>query len=123
MRFVWILIGLVAIAAAAGGIFAVLTGLVETALPPKQVPVDFQTVDGELRVTVPELVEVGSERIPNPMPGQPPLDTKTSDLAVPFYTGQAIVRRSSVFSLTDPVLTFGHPGQSSFTGQFDFGGP
>src|SRR5262249_41908499 len=35
------------------------------------------------------LLEVGSERVPNPLSGQPPLDPKVSDLAVPFYTGAA----------------------------------
>jgi hypothetical protein len=40
------------------------------------------------------LLEVGTERVPNPMPGQPPLDPKVSDLAVPFYTGSASVRVS-----------------------------
>ena len=107
----------------AGGMFAALSGLIGTALPPKQVPITFNTVDGEHRVTVPGLLEAGSERIPNPMPGEPPLDTKATDMAVPFYSGPANVRRSSVFSLTDPDLSFQHSASSSFTGHFDYSGP
>ena len=107
----------------ASGIFDALSGLIGNALPPKQVPITFDTVDGEHRVTVPGLLEAGSERIPNPMPGQPPLDTKATDMAIPLYTGPANVRRSSVFSLTDPDLSFQHPGNSSFTGHFDYSGP
>ena len=101
----------------AGGMFAVLSGLIGTALPPKQVPITFETVNGEHRVSVPGLLDVGSERIPNAMPGEPPLDTKVTDPAVPFFNGgPASIRRSSVFSLTDPDLSFQHPGGSSFTG-------
>ena len=107
----------------AGGWFAAVSGLIETALPPQQVPISFETVNGEHRITVPGLMEVASERIPNPMPGQPPLDTKVSDLCVPFYTGQVSVRRSSAFSLTDPNLSFHHPGGSSLSGKFDYSGP
>ena len=65
----------------------------------------------------------GSERIPNPMAGQPPLDTKVTNIALPLYSGPANVRRSSVFSLTDPDLSFQHSGSSSFTGHFDYTGP
>ena len=107
----------------AGGWFAAVGGLIETALPPKQVPITFETVNGEHHVTVPGLLDVGSERIPNPMPGEPPPDSKATDLVVPFYAGPANVRRSSVFSLTDPNLSFQHPGSSSLTGQFDYSGP
>ena len=57
-----------------GGMFAALGGLIGTALPPKQVPISFDTEDGEHRISVPGLLEVGSERIPNPMPGEPPLN-------------------------------------------------
>lgn len=70
-----------------------------------------------------------SEQIPNPHAGGPPVDTKVTDLALPFFSaGPANIRRSSVFSLsvfslTDPNLSFQHPGNSSFTGQFDFSGP
>ena len=107
----------------AGGMFAALSGLIGNALPPKQVPITFETVDGEHRVTVPGLLEAGSERIPNPMAGQPPLDTKVTNIALPLYSGPANVRRSSVFSLTDPDLSFQHSGSSSFTGHFDYTGP
>jgi hypothetical protein len=107
----------------AGGMFAVLSGLVENPLPPKQVPINFETVGSEHRITVPGLLEVGSERIPNPMEGQPPLDTKVNDLSVPFYTGPANVRRSSVFRLSEPNLSFEHSGRSSLIGKFDYTGP
>jgi hypothetical protein len=78
----------------AGGWPAMLSSLIGNLLPPKQVPIQFQTVDGEHSITIPGLLEVGSERVPNPLPGQPPLDPKVSDLAVPFYTGSVSVRRS-----------------------------
>jgi len=107
----------------AGGVFEVLGGLITNPLPPKQVSINFETVDGEHRITVPGLLEVGSERIPNPIQGQPPLDPKLSDLAIPMFTGTVSARRSSVFRLTDPSLSFEHPGTSCNTGQFDFSGP
>ena len=107
----------------AGGMFADLGGLIGTALPPKQVPISFDTVDGEHRISVPGLLEVGSERIPNPVPGAPPLDAKTSNLALPIFTGTVSVRRTSVFQLTDSALSWDHPGQSVNTGQFDYSGP
>ena len=106
----------------AGGMFAALSGLIGNGLPPKQVPITFETVDGEHHVSVPGLVDIGSERIPSLMGGEP-LDTKVTDLAIPFFSGTANVRRSSKFSLTDPDLSFQHPGHSSFTGQFDLSGP
>ena len=72
---------------------------------------------------VPGLLEVGTERVPNPMPGQPPLDPKVSDLAVPFYTGPASVRRSRAMTLSDPGMSFQHTGRSSLVGRFDYNGP
>ena len=48
----------------AGGLFAVLSGLIGTALPPKQVPISFETVNGEHSISIPGLLEVG----PNPFP-------------------------------------------------------
>ena len=107
----------------AGGWFAPVSGLIGTALPAKQVPISFETVNGEHRITVPGLLDVGTEQIPNPMaPGQT-LDTTVSGLCVPFYTDPAHVRRSSAFSLTDPSMSFQHPGKSSLIGQFDYTGP
>jgi hypothetical protein len=67
----------------AGGWFAPFSGLIAHQLAPKQVPINFETVNGEHRITVPGLLEVQSEQVPNPMPGQPPLDPKVSDLAGP----------------------------------------
>ena len=108
----------------AGGWFAAVGALIGNMLEPKQVAITFDTADGDGRITVPGLLEVASEHIANPMPGEPPLDTTTTDLAVPFYNdGPARVRRSSAFSLTDPGLSFQHPGRSSFIGRFDYSGP
>jgi hypothetical protein len=107
----------------AGGFFAALGGLIGKALPPKQVPISFETANGEHRVTVPGLVEVGSERIANPMPGQPPLDTKFSGGIIPIFVGSMNVRRSSVMRVTDPNLSFEHRGRAACTGQFDARGP
>ena len=93
-------------------------------LAPKQVPINFETVNGEHRVTVPGLLEVGTERIPHPVPGQPPLDSTVSDIAVSaLYTGPVHVRRSSLLKLTDPHLRFAYAGRSSLIGQFEYTGP
>jgi hypothetical protein len=102
--------------------FAVLSDLIGNPLAPKQVPIHFETVNGEHRVTVPGLLEVGTERIPHPLPGQPPLDTKVTNIAVPLYAGTLSVRRSSVLKLTDPDLSFEYSGRSSLIGQFEYRG-
>ena len=107
----------------AGGWPAMLSSLIGNLLPPKQVPIQFQTVDGEHNITIPGLLEVGSERVLNPLPGQPPLDPKVSDLAVPFYTGSVNVRRSRTLRLSDPGMSFQYTGRSSLVGQFDYSGP
>jgi len=107
----------------AGGWPAMLSSLIGNLLPPKLVPIQFQTVDGEHRITVPGLLEVGSERVPNPLPGQPPLDPKVSNLAVPFYTGSVSVRRSRTLTLSDPGMSFQYAGRSSLVGEFDYSGP
>jgi hypothetical protein len=106
----------------AGGMFAALSGLVGNPLPPKQVPITFTTANGEHQISVPGLLEVGSERIPDPMGGEP-LDTKATGLSVPFYTGPASIRRSKMLKLSDPDMSFEHTGGSSLIGQFDFAGP
>ena len=97
----------------AGGWPAMLSSLIGNLLAPKQVPIQFQTVDGEHSITIPGLLEVGSERVPNPLPGQPPLDSKVSNLAVPFYTGSVSVRRSRTLRLSDPGMSFQYAGRSS----------
>ena len=107
----------------AGGWPAMLSSLIGNLLPAKQVPIQFQTLDGEHNITIPGLLEVGSERVPNPLPGQPPLDPKVSDLAVPFYTGSVNVRRSRTLRLSDPGMSFQYTGRSSLVGQFDYSGP
>ncbi|MCH7737519.1 MAG: DUF1326 domain-containing protein [Chloroflexi bacterium] len=107
----------------AGGLFAVMGDLTETALPTKQVAIDFETVDGEHRITVPGLLEVGSERIPSPFPEEPPLDASISSSVVPFYTGAVKVRRTTVLKLTDPDISFEHSGLAATVGQFDLSGP
>ena len=103
--------------------FAALGGLIETPLAPKQVPIDFQTVDGDHRVTVAGLLEMKSEPIPNPAPDQPPLDVQVANSASPLFIGSVKSRRSGVMKLTDPELKFDHSGQSALTGEFDFKGP
>jgi hypothetical protein len=107
----------------AGGMFAALGGLIGKALPPKQAPIRFETVNGEHRVTVPGLVEAGSEKIPNPMPEQPPMDTKVTGLMVPIFGGTSNIRRSTAVKVTDRGLPFAFSGRSSVTGQFDLKGP
>jgi hypothetical protein len=107
----------------AGGWPAVLSGLIAHHLEPKQVPITFETVNAEHRITVPGLLEVGSERVPNPMPGAPPLDPQVSGLAVPFHTGPTYVRRATTLKLTDPHLGFEYSGRSSLIGQFEYRGP
>jgi hypothetical protein len=107
----------------AGGWPAMLSSLIGNLLTPKQVPIQFQTVDSEHSITIPGLLEVGSERVPNPLPGQPPLDPKVSNLAVPFYTGPVSVRRSRTLRLSDPGMSFQYAGRSSLVGQFDYSGP
>jgi hypothetical protein len=78
----------------------------------------------EHRVTVPGLLEVGTERIPNPVPGQPPLDITVSDIAVAgLYAGPVHARRSRILKLTDPNLRFEYSGRSSLIGQFEYTGP
>ena len=106
----------------AGGWFAAISGLIANPLPPKQVAINFEPVEGGYRIEMPGLLEVGAEMVPNPMGGDP-LDTKVSGLAVPFYQGDASVRRSSMFRLTDPNFRFEHPGKSSLVGTFDYTGP
>jgi hypothetical protein len=107
----------------AGGWPAVLTPLIGSLLPPKQVPIEFRTAGGDCRITVPGLLEVGTEQVPSPLPGQPPLDPKVNDLAVPFYTGPVHVRRSRSLKLSDSAMSFAHPGRSSLVGHFDYAGP
>ena len=110
----------------AGGWPAVLSGLIATPLPPEAGPDHIEIADDNVRVSVPDLLEVATERVPNPLPGQPPLDLKVSNLAVPFYTGTtgtAEVRRSTMLKLTDPNLSFEAPGRSSLLGTFEYRGP
>ena len=107
----------------AGGWPAAVSGLIAHPLAPKQVPIQFETAHGEARITVPGLLEVGTEAVPNPLPGPSPLDPKISDLAVPFYTGAARVRRARILKLTDPLLNFEYAGRSSLIGQFEYSGP
>jgi len=107
----------------AGGWPAAVSGLIAHPLAPKQVPIQFETVHGEARITVPGLLEVGTEPVPNPLPGPSPLDPKISDLAVPFYTGAAGERSARILKLTDPLLNFEYAGRSSLIGQFEYSGP
>jgi hypothetical protein len=107
----------------AGGWPAVLSPLIATPLPPKQVPIMMELAEDNVRVSVPELLEVATERVPNPLPGGPPLDLKVGNLAVPFYTSTVDVRRSITLKLTDPELSFEYSGRSSLIGTFEYSGP
>jgi hypothetical protein len=107
----------------AGGWPAVLIPLVSNPIAPKRVPIHFEPDGENVRVMVPGLLEVGTERVPNPMPGAPPLDLKIANLAVPFYTGDVDVRRSTVLKLDDPDLSFEYAGRSSLIGRFEYQGP
>jgi hypothetical protein len=106
----------------AGGWPALLSGLIAHQLEPKQVPITFETVAGEHRISVPGLLEVGSEQVPHPMPGAPPLNPEVSGLAVPFHTGPTYVRRSTILKLTDSPLHWEHAKRSALIGQFDYSG-
>ena len=46
----------------AGGWFELFSGLVGTAIPPKVVPIKFETVDGEHTVTIDGVLEAASEK-------------------------------------------------------------
>ena len=107
----------------AGGLFAVMGDLVDTSIPAKRVAINFETVDGEHRITAPGLLEVESERVPSPLPEEPPLDASISSSAVPFYTGAVNVRRTTVLKLTDPDVSFDHSGLAATVGRFDLSGP
>jgi hypothetical protein len=106
----------------AGGWPAALSPLIANPLPLKLVPIQFELADGQVHVTVPGLVEVGSESVPNPFPGQPPLELQVNNLAVPFYTGPAEVRRSTILKVTDPDLSFEYAARSSLIGTFEYSG-
>ncbi len=107
----------------AGGWFEIAGALIAEHLEPEQVAISYEVVDGELRMSVPGLLEVQSERVPHPMPDTPPLNPEVSGLAVPFHTGPTFVRRASAMKLTDPKMSFEHPGMSSLVGKFDYSGP
>ncbi len=107
----------------AGGWPAVLGGLVANPIAPKQAPISYELADGEVRVAIPGVLEIGTEHVPHPMPGLPPLDLKVSNLAVPFYTGTADVRRSTILKFTDPDLSFDYLGRSALIGTFEYEGP
>ncbi len=107
----------------AGGWFEPFSGLIGNAIPPKVVPIKFETVDGEHRVTIDGVLEAASEKIPHPMPGTGNLDTTVSGMAVPFFTGPVSVRRSSILKLTDPDLSFEYSGKSANLARFEYSGP
>lgn len=107
----------------AGGWPAALAPLIGTPIPPKQAPITYHLADGEVQVAIPGILEIGTEHVPHPMPGMPPLDLKVSNLAVPFYTGTADVRRSTILKFTDPDLSFEYLGRSALIGTFAYEGP
>ncbi len=106
----------------AGGMFAALGGLIGTALPPKQVPISFDTVDGEHRITVPGLLEHGTQELLHPLSGEP-LDIKITNSATGLYSGPWNPKRTTAVKLTDPNLSFDYSGSHACTGKFDYSGP
>lgn len=107
----------------AGGWPAALAALIGTPIPPKRAPITYRLADGEVQVSIPGILEIGTEPVPHPMPGMPPLDLQVSNLAVPFYTGTTRVRRSTMLRLTDPDLSFEYLGRSALIGTFVYEGP
>ena len=107
----------------AGGWFEPFSGLIGTAIPPKVVPIKFETVDGEHTVTIDGVLEASSEKIPHPMPGAGNLDTTVSGMAVPFFTGPVNVRRSTILKLSDQDLSFEYSGKSANLARFEYSGP
>ncbi len=107
----------------AGGWFEAFSGLIGNAIPPKIVPIKFETKDGEHTVTIDGVLEAASEKIPHPMPGAGDLDTQVTGMAVPFFTGPVNVRRSTILKLTDPDLSFEYSGKSANTARFEYSGP
>lgn len=106
-----------------GGVFGALAGLIGKMLAPQRGAVSFEKKNGNARVNVPGLLEAGSESIPNPMPGQPPLDSKISGVLVPVFAGAVSIRRGTIMKSSDPNLSFEHRGSSSVIGTFDLKGP
>ena len=107
----------------AGGWFEAFSGLIGNAIPPKIVPIKFETKDGEHTVTIDGVLEAASEKIPHPMPGAGDLDTQVTGMAVPFFTGPVNVRRSTILKLTDPDLSFEYSGKSANTARIEYSGP
>lgn len=107
----------------AGGWPAALAPLVGTSIAPKLAPIDYVLADDEVHVAIPDILEIGTEHVPHPVPGMPPLDLKVTNLAVPFYTGTADVRRSTMLKFTDPDLSFEYLGRSALIGHFLYEGP
>ncbi len=107
----------------AGGWPAVLSAMYAKVFDTKQVPIRIEAINGNRRIDVPGLLEVGTEHVPNPVPELPQFDPQVEALAVPFYTGPVGVRRTTVLRLTDPNMSFEHSGRSSLVGQFEYSGP
>ena len=106
----------------AGGFFGDLGGLVEHPLPPKQVPINYEVVDGEHRITVPGLLEHGTQELLHPLSGEP-LDIKITNSATGLYSGPWNPKRTTAVKLTDPNLSFDYSGSHACTGRFDYTGP
>ena len=106
----------------AGGWPSVLGRLIGNLLAPKQVPIRFETVDGEHRITVPGLLEAGSSECPIRCRDSHP-STPRSAIWQSVYTGPARVRRSRTLRLKDPNMGFEYSGRSALIGNFDYSGP
>lgn len=106
----------------AGGYFGAISGLVANPLPPKQVPINYEVVDGEHRITVPGLLEHGTEPLLSPMSGEP-LNIVIHESATGLYSGPWNPKRTTAVKLTDPDLSFDYSGSHACTGRFDYSGP
>ncbi len=106
----------------AGGFFAAIGTLVTNPLPPKQVPIRYESVNGNAHIIVDGLLEHETEYIPHPMSGEP-LDITISDSATGLYSEPWNARRTTAVRLTDPNLSFDYSGSHACTGRFDYSGP
>ncbi len=107
----------------AGGFFAVMATLVEHPLSPKQVPIQYETVDGNARITVDGLLEHGTQPIRHPASGQPLNLEISDDTATGLYAGPWYPRKTTVVKLTDPALGFEYSDSHACVGKFDYSGP
>ena len=94
----------------------------ENTLPTKQVPIQYETVDGNARIVVDGLLEHATESLRHPMMDQP-LDITINNSATGLYDGPWTPCRTIGVKLMDPELSFEYSGSHACTGKFDYNGP